>query len=274
MNKIKYIEIIKKCPYCNNNLIIINNNGIKILKCDNENCSQRLTNRIEHFCSKNHGLDIKGLGKQTISLLVDWGWINGLADIFRLDEHKTEWISKAGFGEASVGKILSAITSARTSTSLESFISAIGIPLVGRTVSKEIIKYYSTWEDFRNAVGGDWTQFEGFGPEISKAINNFDYTEADEIAAMLEFKQPEVQSKASSTAADGLIFVITGRLSRKRDDIKTDIENAGGKVTNSVSSKTSYLVCNDKNSTTGKSADAKRLNIPIITEEELMNMIK
>lgn len=78
--------------------------------------------------------------------------------------------------------------------------------------------------------------------------------------------------KVSQSVA-GMTFVITGKLSRKRDDIKADIEAAGGKVTGSVSGKTNYLVCNDKNSTTGKSADAKRLSIPIITEAELINMI-
>ena len=86
---------------------------------------------------------------------------------------------------------------------------------------------------------------------------------------MLAFSQPEVQSEGSPAAAiKGKTFVITGKLSRKRDDIKAEIESLGGKVTGSVSSKTDYLICNNKNSTTGKSADAKRLNIPIITEEE------
>ena len=68
------------------------------------------------------------------------------------------------------------------------------------------------------------------------------------------------------------MFVITGKLSRKRDDIKAEIEALGGKVTSSVSSKTNYLICNDKNSTTGKSADAKKLGIKIISEEEYRKM--
>jgi NAD-dependent DNA ligase len=70
---------------------------------------------------------------------------------------------------------------------LDAFISALGIPLVGRGVAKEIVKYYPTWDDFMAAIGGDWTELEGFGPEIDRSLNNFDYTEADEIAAMLDF---------------------------------------------------------------------------------------
>lgn len=276
MNKIQYIEIIKKCPYCNNNLIIINNNNIKTLKCNNENCSQRLVNRIEHYCSKVHGLNIKGLGKQTITLLCGWGWINGLKDIYNLEQYRIEWESKPGFGKASVSKILDAIDAEGRHTELESFISAIGIPLVGRSVAKEIVKYYTTWEDFRNAVGGDWTEFEGFGPEISRSINNFDYSEADEIAAMLEFKQPEIQTKGKPAAASAIkdkIFCATGKLQNyTRDSLKAEIESLGGKMVSSVTSKVNYLITNTPNSGTQKNKDAQRLGVSIITEEDYIKM--
>lgn len=260
------------CPICGGlTSIIKSDSGVEVLYCDNEECPGKLAQKIDHFCGKK-GLDIKGISRKTIEKLIEWGWINGLADIFRLNEHKAEWVSKAGFGEASVGKILSAIDAARTGTSGQAFISALGIPLVGSTVSKEIVKYYSTWKDFRDAVGGDWTAFDGFGPEMSKAINSFDYTEADEIAEMLDFKSAEVNEVAQSEGVKDKTFVITGKLSKKRDDIKAEIEHRGGKVTGSVSSKTTYLVCNDKNSTTGKSADAKKFGVPVITEEELYGL--
>lgn len=275
MNNIQYIEIIKKCPYCNNDLIIENNNGTKILKCNNENCSQRLINRIEYYCSKSHGLNIKGLGKQTISLLCDWGWINSIFDIYTLRIYQKEWINKPGFGQASVLKILDAIDNSKKDVDLASFISAIGIPLVGKTIAKEIVKYYDTWEDFRNAVGGDWTEFNGFGPEISKAINNFDYNEADRCAAMLTFKIPEVQNNVPQAAAiKDKKIVITGSLLliQNRQKLSNIVEEKGGKVTSSVSSLTDYLVCNDKNSSSTKMKKAKELNIPIISEEELLKM--
>ena len=275
MNKIQYIEMPKNCPVCNTKLIIkTSDSGVKNLYCPNEECPCRLAQRIDHFCGKK-GLDIKGISRATIEKLIDWGWLNGLGDIFDLDRHRTEWISKAGFGEASVGKILSAIASSRSSTSLESFISAIGIPLVGRTISKEIIKYYDTWEDFRKAVGGDWTIFEGFGPEISKAINNFDYTEADIVAELLTFIQPKVQNEVTPAAAiKDKVFVITGRLLlvQNRQKLSNIVEEKGGKVTDSISSKTNYLVCNDKNSTSTKMRKAKELNIPIISEKELLEL--
>ena len=261
------------CPICGEPIEIIESeSGVFSAFCSNPACEGKLANRIDHFFGKK-GLDVKGISLKTIEKLIDWGWVNGLTDIFRLNEHKAEWVSKTGFGKASVGKILSAIDAARVGTSVQAFISALGIPLVGSTISKEIVKYYSTWKDFRDAVGGDWTAFDGFGPEISNAINKFDYTEADEIAEMLDFKFAETYEVVQSEGLKDKTFVITGKLSKKRDDIKADIEAHGGKVTGSVSSKTSYLVCNDKNSTTGKSADAKKFGIPVISEEELYNLM-
>ena len=273
-NNVDWDNLIKfgVCPVCGEPIDVEDNNGVITMWCGNPNCSGKLINRLDHFCGIR-GLDIKGLSKKTIEKLIDWGFVNGLTDIFRLEQYRAEWVSKAGFGEASVGKILSAIDNTRN-VSLQSFISAIGIPLVGNAISKEIVKYYPTWDEFRDAVGGQWSDLPGFGPEMEYAINNFDYAEADEVVQYLTFSiEEESQNKVAPAAAiQGKTFVITGKLSHKRNEIKAEIESFGGKVTGSVSSKTDYLICNDKNSTTGKSADAKRLGIKIISEEEYLNL--
>lgn len=265
---------LTSCPICGGSLEIKDNNGVITVWCDNPSCEGKLINRVDHYCGKK-GLDIKGLSIKTIGKLIDWGWINELKDIYGLAKYRTEWISKAGFGAASVDKILKAIDGARRCTSLEAFISAIGIPLVGRTVSKEIIKYYDTWEDFRNAVGGDWTEFEGFGPEISKAINSFNYSEADAIAAMLVFQQPEVQTNVAQAAAiQGKAFCVTGKIThfKNRAELQADIEKSGGRLVSSVTSKTDYLITNTPESGTAKNISAKKLGIPVITEEEYLNL--
>ena len=265
--------ILTHCPYCGMEVTIEeSDSGVLNAVCVNPLCDGKLVNRLDHFLGKK-GLDVKGISKMTLGKLIDWGWINGLADIFKLDRYRAEWISKEGFGEVSVGKILSAITSTTNSTKVEQFISALGIPLVGVSVAKEIVYYFPTWKEFRDAVGGDWTEFEGFGPEISKAINSFDYTEADEIAKMLIFE--EECAKAESTKnVSGLTFVITGKLQTgSRDVVKDMIEKAGGKVTGSVSAKTNYLVANAKENT-AKYNKALELNIPIINEDTLLSMLK
>lgn len=262
------------CPICGSlTSIKISESGVETLYCDNEECPGKLAQRIDHFCGKK-GLDIKGISRKTIEKLIDWGWINGLADIFRLEQHKTEWISKEGFGEASVKRILSAIHESTSGSRLENYISALGIPLVGKTIAKEIIKYYSTWEEFRAAIGGDWTEFEGFGPEISKAINSFDYTEADEAAGILDFIQPEIQNEDTPTAAlKDKKFCATGKLQNfTRDSLKADIEAHGGKLVSSVTSATDYLITNTPNSNTQKNKDAIRLGVKVITEEEYIKL--
>ena len=137
-----YLTIPNKCPVCNGDTkIITSENGVENLICTNPQCKGKLVNRIEHFCSRSHGLDIKGLSCKTIEKLINWGYINEITDIFALEKYKSNWQSKPGFGAASVTKILNAINAARESTSLDSFISALGIPLVGKAISKEIVKY-------------------------------------------------------------------------------------------------------------------------------------
>ena len=263
------------CPICGKPTEIVkSDNGVLNIVCNNSSCEGKLANRIDHFLGKK-GLDVKGISLATIEKLIDWGWLNGLKDIYELNKYKIEWESKSGFGKASVGKILNAIDAEGRCTKLESFISALGIPLVGSTIAKQIVIYYPTWEDFRNAVGGDWTQFDGFGSEISKAINTFDYSEADEIAGMLTFVQPEIQNDESQSASlKDKTFVITGKVInyKNRDELKAEIESLGGKVTGSVTSKTNYLINNDKTSTSAKNKKAQELGIPIISEDEYLKM--
>lgn len=263
------------CPVCGApTKIVESDSGVLNVVCDNPECSGKLATQIEHYCSKEHGLNIKGLGRQTIEKLIDWGMLNGLTDIYRLEEHRAEWESKPGFGKASVQKIIDAIDAAGRHPELEAFISALGIPLVGKTVAKQLACECGSWEEFRRSIGEDWTVFEGIGYEISKSINNFDYTVADELAGMVVFELPQVQSEASAPAAlKGKTFCVTGKLvNYTRDSIKSEIESLGGKVTGSVTSKTDYLITNTPDSGTAKNRDAQKLGVKIITEEEYINL--
>ena len=273
-----YKEIIplypKICPICGNlTKIVTSESGTENVVCTNNACEGQLANRIDHYFSKK-GLDVKGVSLATIQKLIDWGWVNSILDMYKLKNRKRAWVEKPGFGEVSVTKILKAIHDSRENVDLANFISALGIPLVGRTVAKEIVKYYDTWEDFRAAVGGDWTEFEGFGPEISKSINNFNYIEADDIVGWLTFKQPEVQNEVAPAAAiNGKKFCATGKLKNfTRDSLKADIETYGGKMVSSVTSTTDYLITNTPDSGTAKNKDAQRLGVKIITEDEYIKM--
>ena len=232
---------------------------------------------MEHFCSKK-GLDIKGLSKATLGKLIDWGWVTRTMDLFYLPLYRSEWIAKAGFGIKSVDKILDAIETARHTT-LEKYLSAISIPLIGKTYARQLAEEFASYESFQHAImieAFDFATLDGFGPAMHDAIVNFDYTEANTMVekCIIDFIEEESALENSGNALEGKIFCVTGKIKhwKNRDELSAAVAAAGGKVTSSVSSKTNYLVNNDINSTSSKNLKAKELNIPIITEEELLAM--
>ena len=271
-----YLTIPNKCPVCGGDTkIITSESGVKNLICTNPQCEGKLINRLDHFCGKK-GLDIKGLSEKTLEKLIDWEWVNNITDIPKLKKHGEEWMQKPGFSFVSVSKILKSIDDALAEAPLHAFISGLGIPLIGTRVAKQICEHVETWRDFRELIHEDFdfTQWNGFGYEMNHALHDFDYEEADEIVEYMTFKPEEHQDK--SVKLDSYTFVITGKLQnfKNRQELVDKIEAAGGKVASSVSSKTNYLINNDVNSTSSKNKKAKELGIPIITEEELMEMIK
>ena len=267
------------CPICySHDIGYRKENGIIRLYCDNPQCEGKLINKLDHFCGKK-GLDIKGLSKATLEKLIDWNWIITIKDLFTLKDHRAEWISKQGFGVASVDKILKAIEDSCYCESYQ-FLSAIGIPLVGVTTSKLLMKNFSDYSSFREALKSKdgrrkFFEINGIGAVIIDEIFSFDFTEADEIFEKYITEIVYVSGQINNLL-EGKTFVITGKLKefKNRDDLKLYIENLGGKVSDSVSAKTSYLINNDVNSTSSKNLKAKKLNIPIITEADFLLMTK
>ena len=268
------ISIPSTCPICGAPTALEVSNDTTNLICTNDDCEGKLVNKLDHFCGKK-GLDIKGLSKTTLNKLIELNWVDSPISLFNLKSHEKEWKLQPGFGEKSVNNILNAIEAARHPT-LESFISALGIPLIGRTYAKKLCEYFDTYEDFRNAIADsfDFTMLEGFGPSMDDAIMNFDYYYGDRLVNM---KYVEIQAQSIASVErdlDGLVFVITGKLKtfKNRDEIKEQIESRGGKVASSVTSKTNYLINNDINSNSAKNQNAKKLGVKIISEEEYLKL--
>lgn len=273
MDKTYLLEIPNKCPVCGGPVSIHNNDGVELLICDNPTCEGKFINRLDHMFGKK-GLDIKGLSINTFNKLLDWGWISEPADVFNLKDHRDEWIQKDGFGVKSVDNILAAIEEGRNQ-SLQKFICSIGIPNIGTTQSKEIVKHISSYEEFKNYK--DWESIDGFGPMRAAAINSFDFTEADNVYSHLIFKEKNDKILVENeNEISGKTFVITGSVHqyKNRDELKDFIEKLGGRVASSVSKNTDYLINNDNTSTTAKNVKAKELGIPIITEEDFIKMAK
>ena len=267
----KRLSIPHVCPICGGKTEVKENEGVKVLYCTNPECEGKFVNRLNHYCSKK-GLDIKGLSEATLSKLIDFGWLNNLVDIYKLKEHKKEWISKAGFGIKSVEKILAEIEN-KKQTTLTDFLSALGIPLINKAMAKKLSAAADTWENFREMVdeGYDFSSIDGFGEVKNKAILDFDYSDADEIVKELVFSTIVTSTSDNNKKLEGIIVCITGKLSqfKNRTELTEAIENIGGKVSSSVSSKTSYLIAN-KPETSAKYKKAEELNIPIVTEDEFI----
>ena len=273
-----YISHPMVCPICNKLTTIKENNGVKVLMCGNDNCEGKLLNRLDHFCSKK-GLDIKGLSKATLEKLMNWNWINTYQDIFLLWQVRDKWIQKPGFGEASVDKILNAIAKVKENVKLEQVIAAAGIPEIGSRVAKDLAKHYNSWADFRAET--NFLQYDGIGEVMNNNLLNFDYDDLNlDYTVNLHLKEGIKNSKdneinpVTATITDK-VFCITGKvhLFKNRAELQADIENKGGKVVSSMSSKVNYLINNDNTSTSAKNKAVQAAGIPIITEEEYMNLI-
>ena len=267
-------DTIERCPICSGDVVYItSDDGIINAYCDNPLCEGKLVNRLEHFCGKK-GLDIKGLSKTTFQKLIDWGWVDSIKNIFWLYNHQMEWMDKPGFGKASVFKILDAIEKGKHTT-LDKFISAIGIPLIGQTAAKVLANHFKTYEDFRTAVKDKDYHFfnlDNFGEEMEYQLKHFDYSEMDELSKILILETTIVNNEIINNNLKGKTIVITGKLTnfKNRNELKSVIEKNGGKVVGSISSKTDILINNDINSTSSKNKTAQKLGIPIISETDFM----
>lgn len=270
-----YLSIPEECPICGGKTKIKQEIGTKVLYCSNSACEGKLINRLDHFCGKK-GLDIKGLSKATLEKLIDWEWVSSFKDLFEVKNYREEWIKKPGFGVKSVDKVLNAIEDSKN-CELANFIASLGIPLIGTTASKEIVKVFSDWDSFMSAVesGYHFWDIQNFGYEMHSAITKFDYTEAKELYNnYLAVNSAQPQSDKIENNLDGLNFVITGKVVhfKNRDELKSVIEAHGGKVVGSISSKTNYLINNDVESTSSKNVSAKKLGVPIISEDAFLEM--
>ena len=266
------------CLICGGEAKLIKENNSEVLVCTNDNCKGKLLGKLTHFVSKN-AMNVDGLSEQTLEKFIELGWLTCFEDIYKLKSYASEMMKIEGFGEKSVKKLLKSIEMSRDTT-LDRFIYALSVPLIGRSASKTISKYFDG--DFDNFCKEcclnpfDFTVLDDFGDAMNDSVN--DYIEKNvvmigNLAKEMYFEKPKVAS--SSNSLEGKVFVITGSLNHfaNRDEAKEKIEVAGGKVSGSVSAKTSYLVNNDVASTSGKNKKAKELNIPIISEEELIKML-
>lgn len=275
----QFLPLPTTCPICGAFTKIKKDGIADVLYCANPSCKGKLLGKLSHFCSKN-AMDIQGMSDETLRKFIDKGYLNSIADIYNLPTHKKELMNMDGFGRRSIEKLLKAIEDSKKTT-LDRFIYALSIPLIGRTASKAITKYCNyDIDNFYNKVtnGFSWSALDDFGEGMSRSIINYfsdatNLTLMEYLAEKMDFIIPD---NGNSSILDGKIFVVTGKVNRfkNRDELKTKIEELGGKVSGSVSKNTSYLINNDTTSSSGKNKKAKSLGVAIISEDEFLELIK
>ena len=271
---------VENCPICGGKTEIIKDNESEVLMCTNPDCNGKLLGQLSHFVSKN-AINIDGLSEQTLQKLMDLGWVRSFLDIYYLFNHKEEMYKLDGFGKKSVDKLLDNIQKSRN-TELSRFIYALSIPLIGRTASKEIAKVCcNDIAIFLGMIKSNQlyklvNDIDGFGDAMYKSLYNYVKLHMSGIEALSEeFIFEKREDNSSKVDLSGKIFVITGSLEhyKNRDELVSIIESMGGKVSGSVSAKTSYLINNDTQSNSSKNQKAQKLNIPIISEQDFIKMI-
>ena len=274
-------KIPSKCPICGQPTRIIKENDSEVLVCENSDCKGKLLGKLVHAASRN-ALDIENLSESTIEKFINLDWLNSIKDIYHLSDHENKMKTLDGFGKRSVEKLLNSIEESRNTT-LDRFIYSLSISLIGKTASKLIAERVNySIREFIVIMGTKGASYfnslEGIGDKIISSLDNYWSKHSDmiyELSKEFTFETPNIVLDEIPNTLQGKTFVVTGSVHhyKNRDELKADIVSHGGTVVGSVSSKTSYLINNDINSTSSKNQKAKSLNIPIILEEEFLSMI-
>jgi len=274
-------EFPKHCPSCGT--LAIFHEGEVALRCPNYDCTIQIRRRIQHFVSKNC-VDIDGLGEAMVATLVEKGWISTLADVYRLPSRRLDLLSLGKKVEKSTDNLIAAIESSKT-TELWRFVHGLGISHVGAAAAKDLALHFGSLEALASAKITDLlsenneTIIEGIGETVTAAILAF-FTHTRNKVLISELNKlgvspvgPTINLALSSGSLAGKTLVLTGTLpTLKREQAAHLIEQAGGKVSGSVSKKTDYLVAGEE---AGSKLDkALELGVPVIDEQQLLKLIR
>ncbi|MCF7924259.1 MAG: NAD-dependent DNA ligase LigA [Candidatus Izimaplasma sp.] len=266
-------EMINKCPVCNSE--IERKESEADYYCSNPNCKAKHLAGLIHFASRV-AYNIDGLGEAIINDLYNDGYLEDIADIFKLKNHKEDLVKKEGLGEKSVDNLISAIEASKDNN-LDKLIFGLGIRYVGAKASKILAKNYKTLENLSNAKKEDLSEIRDIGEAIANSVIDYFHNE-ENLELIKELQDLGLNTKYIDTSVDkstpftDKTVVLTGSLSSySRKEAKNIIEDFGGKVSSSVSNNTDYVLVGD--SPGSKYDRAKELGIEIIDEETFKNMI-
>ena len=271
-------DIPETCPACKGPTRIQMVNDVETLYCTNPECPAKAIKTFTLFVSRD-AMNIDGLSQATLEKFIGHGFLQDFGDIFELDRYREQIIGMDGFGEKSYENLWQSIQNARH-TVLWRVIYGLGILNIGLANAKMICREFDYDLDrIRHATVEELTGIDGIGEVIGQSLVRYfgdekNNRKVDHLMKHLLLEKPEESADRQKLA--GLTFVITGSLEHfsNRSEMKNQIEALGGKVTGSVTRKTSYLINNDTASSSSKNRQAAELGIPVISEEEFLNMLQ
>ena len=269
------IQIPDVCPVCGGPTQIKQLNDVKSLYCVNPECQAKHVKSFAHFVSRD-AMNIDGLSEATLEKFIQKGFLKTFKDLYHLERYHDEIIEMDGFGQKSYDRLIESANASRKTT-LARFIYGLGIANVGLSNAKMIVKQLKSVDNIINCTRQELEAIDGVGAVIADTFAAYFEDEYNKKIFMELLQELDIEKEDESTAAnilDGKIFVITGSLNHfgNRSELKELIEKLGGKATGSVTGKTSYLINNDSTSSSSKNKTAAKLGVPVITEEEFLNL--
>ncbi len=265
------------CPVCGAHAVREGSEAVTICT-GGLTCPAQAVERLKHFVSKD-AFDIQGLGNRNIELFYELGWIQNPVDIFQLkQEYELALMGLDGWGTKSVNALFKAIEQAKT-VSLSRFIYALGIPEIGEATAKLLANRFVSWYHFKQQASSERALeslmgIEGIGHTMAMDIIDFFQEEhnqklLEQLESLLIIKDEEQSNQ--NQPLKGTTFVFTGTLSVSRDEAKAKVQEWGGKVSGSVSTKTTYVVAGSEAGS--KYTTAQKLGVRILNEEEFKKML-
>ena len=269
------LEIPDTCPVCGKEARVIKTNEVESLYCMNPDCQAKKIKSFTLFVSRD-AMNIDGLSEATLEKFILKGFIKDFGDIFEIGKYREEIVNMEGFGEKSFDNLMASLERARHTT-LPRLLYSLGIANIGLANAKVICKEFDyDLEKMLHATAEEISGIEGIGPVIAKSYTEYfaDEEKMKKFRHLLSHLELEEVKQENRLTLEGKQFVITGSVNHfaNRAQLKEYIEQRGGKVTGSVTSKTDYLINNDVTSNSSKNKKARELEIPILSEEDFLHM--
>ena len=271
------LPIPEHCPACHEETKIVQDKEAKMLYCENPHCPAKRIKQFALFVSRD-ALNIEGLSEMTLEKFIGKGFIQEFPDLFSLKEHKEEIIAMEGFGQKSYDKLIENAEKARE-TSLARLLYGLGIGGIGASNARVLSEaFHDDAEALSRAELSEVVSIKGIGPILGESSVRY-FKEEENCSLfrkLLSILHLHKEERAENTALSGKVFVITGSLVhfQNRKELEEEIRKAGASTASSVSKNTSYLINNDKNSTSSKNKKAQELGIPILSEEDFLRLLR